>query len=937
MGTSLGSIFIDLKINLKALDEANKKITRFTKTVKVQTNTASKHVTKMERSFKKSFRRISNEAFRLGGLLSISLTAPIASAFKSVIGGAAFDELEFVKLRKLLPVTDERAAEIREGLREIVRRVPLAAHEISNVGAEAARLGVAEQYIENFTEVMGKMSFATVLGSTDAAVALARFSNVVTLPLDQIERVGSAVVHLGNNFAANEREIAKMALRLGALKAMAGATIPQILGLSAAFPAVGLFPELVGTSMGRIATKLQNAIKQFPDMKNLMAALTERTPEEFEEAFRKDNIKEILNIAEGLQKGANSGLQFAEMLRAIGLDGYRISIVMAFMAGNTALFRDAIEKANIAFNDAIYLQREFDRFMNTLSNQFALLANQLNIVKLKLGEHFLPLFRKLNDWILRNAVPALEVFVEALSILGDRSKIFILGVIGMVAAVGPLILAFGILLKIIVLVFSGLGIGLAIMLGFPIAALAMVIWWNKITASVTKFLDKIGWAGTALTYFGKAAVYAVKFVVKLFYNLLHTIWLLPGAVWDVAKWAWDALKWLGKGFKWVGDQIDTYFLNPINKLLGEKDIHKELQDAGTNTFKQIEASTNRLEKERAAAKKDFVNHLAKTIPNTTDKELKKMKAAESVLSKLYKKTPEKVEDEAKENVEKELSLFDKFMAKFKKKQKELQDITDKSFELDPFDPNARQNLDELSEEYKKIAEELVDKFSAAEAGNAAAKTFSDSWQGTLQTEMQGTLQSIFEGELDSIDSIFKAFLRSLIASMTQTWSRFLAEDIVGGLRKALDQSGGGGFLDSLFNAGKNALSNTWKPTTPTLNPKGHIDVGPKNPGAQDFIDRYAKGGMATGGIMVGERGPEMVMNAKASKSYGRHLAALNFGMDNRMGENISMEQNFNFEAGVTQEQLGVALNQLSERMYRKMIDDLKTPDSHLRRTIRGTR
>lgn len=921
MGTSLGSIFIDLKINLKALDEANKKIKRFSKTVNVNMRQASTSVKKMERSWRRSFRRMSNDAFRLGGILTASLTAPLGLAFKSVIGGAAFDELEFVKLRKLLPVTDERAAEIREGLREIVRRVPLAAHEISNVGAEAARLGVAEKYIENFTEVMGKMSFATVLGSTDAAIALARFSNIVTLPLDQIERVGSAVVHLGNNFAANEREITKMALRLGALKAMAGATIPQILGLSAAFPAVGLFPELVGTSMGRIATKLQNAIKQFPKMRALMAALTEKTPEQFQTDFAADNIKEILNVAEGLQKGANSGLQFAEMLRAIGLDGYRISIVMAFMAGNTKLFRDAIDKASLAFEQNIQLQKEFDRFMNTLSNQWRLFANQMSLIKIQLGDQFLPLMRKIVKLFLASFVPVLEVAVGRLSGLSDKTRLFILSMGLVLGIMGPVVLALGILVKVILILGTTIGLIMAGLLAVPLILAGVIIYWDELGAAIDSFGNMLKSTWKRIKgFFGELKSNFVRDMKVLWGHIVKigtNIWRFYAGVWtSIGEFFYNVFGPIIDAAIWIGEKINNVLADKEGKSLQQQIIA-----AKKDAKETIDNRAAKLEAKRAKNNKKFVEGLQASLPETSKDEIKKMKEAEGIQKRIVK-----IQDDASKN-----SPWTKFWQDVEKRKKELKKQVDKASELDPFDPTANQNLDVLAPEFQDLARGLVDEFSAAEAGNTAAKTFSDSWEDTLRGEMTGTLSEIFEGELDSMASIFKSFLRSLINSMTQTWSRFLAEDIVGGLRKALDKSGGSGWLDGLFKTVKTAF----KPTLPSsvIDISNKNFVGPIRPAGPLKPD----GSFAKGGVMVGEEGPEMVMNAKATKSYGRHLAALNYGMDRRMGENVSMEQNFNFEAGVTQDQLGVALQQLSERMYQKMIDDLKTPDSHLRRTIRGTR
>ena len=942
MGTSLGSIFIDLKINLKALDAANRKLKGFSKTVNYTMKNAGRSVVRMERTFRKSFNRISNDALRLGGILTAGISLPIKEAFKNLIGSAAFDELEFVKLRKLLPVTDERAQEIREGLREIIRRVPLSTAEISNVGAEAARLGVAERYIENFTEVMGKMSFATVLGSQQAAIAIARFSNIVNLPLDQVERLGSAIVHLGNNFAANEQEIAKMSLRLGALKQVAGATIPEILGLSAAFPAVGLFPELVGTSMTRIMIKLQQQIKKSKDtVLPLLASLTEQTEGDFLKSWKDSQVQTLLDVAEGMDKAKNSGVNFAEMLDVIGLDGHRITMVMAFMSGKVKLFRDAIEKANEAFYNSIYLQREFDRFMNTLTNQFFLLTNQLKLVGIQLGTQFFPIVRNVVKEFIEKFIPALEVIVKEIGALSDKSRILIMAFAFIAAVMGPLIFMVGILIKAFII----LGTSIAIFMGgFLLVATALaftIAYWNEIVAAVKRYdaaqreagrswaqISVILKTGAQIIYILFKLIYNhIKLLMKVLYEvgkvIVNVIKFIIGelisAVQNIARLITGIIKFVVEPIAWAVDKAKSLF-----KILRDHD-EKYLEQRKQTIAKLTAAQEGAANKEMSLAKK-----------------LTKEKKKSLELSDLKAKFTEMFGLEG-HDFEKFESYFSELLVKIEKRKEELSDTFQKASELEAFDPEGAKIKEYLDSDYLSKVRELMEG-GAEESGTQAGRTFSETFLSTVESDLSGMFDRVFKGEFFSLADIFRTFVQAL----TSTWSKFLAEEIVGGMRESMKKTGISGFLDGLFGKAKGydlthlpgdafggmfgGGDNAWYQNQQGAFGGGGFGSG--GIGSDGFFGSKNLDGLASGGVLVGENGPEMVMNAKATKNYGSHLAAINKGigsMDSGSGTNLTINQDI--RPGVTQAQLGAALAETKSQIRRELFREARTPDSAMRRTF----
>ena len=106
----------------------------------------------------------------------------------------------------------EEMAVFEEQIRGLALAMPLAVGELANVAALAGQLGIAQEDIAGFTETMAMLGTATNLSAEEAGNALARFQNVTGTSVDTVENLGSAIVHLGNNFATQESEIINLAI-----------------------------------------------------------------------------------------------------------------------------------------------------------------------------------------------------------------------------------------------------------------------------------------------------------------------------------------------------------------------------------------------------------------------------------------------------------------------------------------------------------------------------------------------------------------------------------------------------------------------------------------------------------------------------------------------------------------------------------------------------
>src|SRR5690606_35648766 len=210
-------------------------------------------------AFSKRVQSVASSLTGLGTRLSIGVTAPLTLAGRTLFNAGRDFESAFAGVRKTVDATEAEFARLREGIIQMAREIPAAREEIARVMEVAGQLGIATDHLLEFTRVAINMGVATTMSSDDAAMAMARLANIMQMPQSQFERLGSTIVHLGNNLAATETEIANMALRIAGAGHTIGLTEAQVLGLAAGLSAVGIRAEMGGSAISRTMIEIANA------------------------------------------------------------------------------------------------------------------------------------------------------------------------------------------------------------------------------------------------------------------------------------------------------------------------------------------------------------------------------------------------------------------------------------------------------------------------------------------------------------------------------------------------------------------------------------------------------------------------------------------------------------------------------------------------------
>lgn len=511
--------------------------------------------------------------------LQYAATALAAGGVASAKFAIDFED-SFAGVKKTVDATPEQLAKIKQGIIDLSTTgidgrgaIPQTTTELNELAAAGGQLGISQENIIDFTEVMAQMGSATNLVGEEGAATLARFQNVMGVGQNEIRNIGSAIVDLGNHSATTESEIAEMALRMGKYGSSVRMSAADVLGYSAALSSLGIEAQMGGSAIGRTWLSIEKAVANGGEGLKAFAKYSGKSAEEFKEQWNTDSSGAFNGLLKGLQSAEN----LTVALDDLGINNTQDIQAMMALVNGYDLVTESVNRSNTAYQENTALQEEFNAKNETTASQMQIAKQNIIEAARGIGETMLP--------SIKDASTTVADFAKGLSQMSDEQK-------RTVVNTGATVIALGALSKV--------GVGVIKGAGDFVEGLGVISDKLPIIADATSAI-KVSTAGLGSSFSALAPIFGAV--------------LAPAAV--VA------------GYKVVADHVTEAIEN--NAKLGQsyKELYSQWQDADNQVshlenlrseYEKLNESINSgtLNPEELESAKNRINDIMQEIKATTN-------------------------------------------------------------------------------------------------------------------------------------------------------------------------------------------------------------------------------------------------------------------------------------------------------------------------------
>lgn len=339
------------------------------------------------------------KAWSTAGTTLTAFGAVTTLALGATVKAAMDWESAWAGVTKTVDGSGAELAKLETGLRGLARTLPATHGEIAAVAEAAGQLGVQTGSIVAFTRTMVDLGETTNLSADEAATSIAQMMNVMQTAPEDVDRMGSTLVALGNAGASTERDIIQMSQRISGAAAVIGMSEADVMAFANAVASMGIEVEAGGTSVSRVLTDMSKAAQMGGESLDVFAETAGMSATEFARAFKEDPAEAFASFIEGLGGIQEAGGNVFAVLTDLGLSDVRVSQALLGMASSGDLLRDSLDLGSKAWEENTALVEEAAKRYDTTASQVAVARNNITDAAIEIGEVFLPILADLAEGI----------------------------------------------------------------------------------------------------------------------------------------------------------------------------------------------------------------------------------------------------------------------------------------------------------------------------------------------------------------------------------------------------------------------------------------------------------------------------------------------------------------------------------------------------------
>lgn len=333
--------------------------------------------------------------------------AGLVAAGKAAVEAYAEMDQEMANVRKYTGMTSEQVNHLNEEFKKMDTRT--SRETLNQLAQEAGRLGKqSEEDVLGFVRAADKINVALDDLGEGATLTLSKLTNIFgdeeRLGTERsLLAVGSVINELSQNSTASAPYLAEFAQRLAGVGAQAHMTIPEIMGFAAVLDSQGQKLEMSSTAVSKVIMNLFKSPEK-------IAKATGMAVTEFAETCKRSTNEGLLMLLNRLHElGGIDTL--APVFADMGENGARASAVLSALAGNVDMVRQQQEAANVAFQEAISIDKEFTVQNTTVQADLEKKKKIFREHAVELGEKLLPVMGHFHS-STSMAMKALSIMID---------------------------------------------------------------------------------------------------------------------------------------------------------------------------------------------------------------------------------------------------------------------------------------------------------------------------------------------------------------------------------------------------------------------------------------------------------------------------------------------------------------------------------------------
>lgn len=295
-------------------------------------------------------------------------------------------ETSFVGIQKVVDFNNNgEMNKMRADIISMSTVLPVSAAGLSEIAAAMGGIGLAKKDILGATKAVAIMSTAFDMSAQSAGDSMGKLMNVYGLSVKEVMAVGDTINAVDAGTAAKAKLTVEVLGRIGGASKAMGLSAHSAAGLAGAFLDLGVAPEVAGTGINALLSKMMTADKQGAKFQNGLKAIG-MDAKGMKDAIAKDASGAVNNLMNSLAKLPKE----KQMGVLVDMFGTEYADDIALVVGGIDRYNKATSIAANTTKNAGSMQAEFEKQSKTTANQMKLLSGSVTAIGINIGSVLLP-------------------------------------------------------------------------------------------------------------------------------------------------------------------------------------------------------------------------------------------------------------------------------------------------------------------------------------------------------------------------------------------------------------------------------------------------------------------------------------------------------------------------------------------------------------------